>query len=738
MLTLTPEQAARLFPLTQSLVAADTAAALLRAFLAPLWQDHVCNAQMLYIENKGDRSANPVVDILASESPRPDISMNVVPLGRYYISEVSIPVELISGAETFYYVDLDTSGSFVPDLLVRRWRDQGWHSVVFFVLQDALDANIAVIVDRCAVQRTDIEQQRELYAHLIPIMASLAHNQRRLITRERTLELTEALYEANRKLLLAADYDETLDVVFDYASASGAKVASLLSVELTESGRPAWGAVIARAGLEQGLGSPLGSRFYLPDIPFSRLWLDLDDDILIIEDTQTDSRVDVATREAWHRVDVGASVLMPLRRHGTWIGLLTANWDRRHLFTSFEKEFYRALSTQVATVLDNQRLRAAERLAMEKLAHEEAQYRLLADHSTDMITRTLPDTTLTYVSPSSISLLGYTPEELLGTVSVQLLHPDDLPRDRPSREEQRSDHLQTQFRLRQKDGSYLWAEATVRYIYNEDGTLRERLSVTRDISKRKEAEDRANTLNAQLMAQAAKLQAANSELEAFTYSVSHDLRAPLRAMDGFSKMLGEKYREQIPDEARRYLDRIRVNAVQMGALIDDLLSLSRVSKRALETHECAMEPIARMAFQEAASGQDVQAVNFIVGDLPSCEGDSGLLKQVFVNLLANAVKFTRNRPNPTIEVGVNGQEQGSPVYFVRDNGVGFDMQYADKIFGVFQRLHDSRQYEGTGVGLAIVYRIISRHNGRIWVNSAPGEGTTFYFTVGGRHGGTDS
>jgi light-regulated signal transduction histidine kinase (bacteriophytochrome) len=334
-------------------------------------------------------------------------------------------------------------------------------------------------------------------------------------------------------------------------------------------------------------------------------------------------------------------------------------------------------------------------------------------------------------------LLGWRPEELLGTVGVNLLYPDDIIRDNPSSATEPLDHLETRFRIRRSDGTYIWVEATVRNIYNEDGTLRERLSVTRDITKRKAAEDHVNSLNAQLMAQAEKLETANKELEAFTYSVSHDLRAPLRAMDGFSKILSEKHRDQIPEEARRYLDRIRVNAVQMGSLIDDLLTLSRVSKRALERRECAMTQIAESAYQEVAVEQNGQSLKFVLADLPPCDGDPGLIKQVFVNLFANAVKFTRGRPDPTIEVGVDGEEQDNPIYFVRDNGIGFDMQYAEKIFGVFQRLHDSRQYEGTGVGLAIVQRIIHRHDGRIWVSSVQGEGTTFYFTLGGSDGRAD-
>jgi light-regulated signal transduction histidine kinase (bacteriophytochrome) len=238
-------------------------------------------------------------------------------------------------------------------------------------------------------------------------------------------------------------------------------------------------------------------------------------------------------------------------------------------------------------------------------------------------------------------------------------------------------------------------------------------------------------LTDELRVKAALLEEANRKLEAFTYSVSHDLRAQRRAQDGFSRILTDTYREQIPDQAVRYLDRVRANATQMGALIDGLLTLSRVDKRHLETRLCDMRTTAQRAFQEVQEGHETESVTFILSDLPPCQGDPEMVAQVFAHLLSNAVKFSRGRPEATIEVGVEDKAQGYPVYFVRDNGIGFDMEYANKIFGVFQRLHDPRQHEGTGVGLAIVNRIIYRHGGRIWVSSVPNVGTTFYFTLEG-------
>jgi light-regulated signal transduction histidine kinase (bacteriophytochrome) len=229
---------------------------------------------------------------------------------------------------------------------------------------------------------------------------------------------------------------------------------------------------------------------------------------------------------------------------------------------------------------------------------------------------------------------------------------------------------------------------------------------------------------------AGELTAANHELEAFSYSVSHDLRAPLRAMDGFSRILLEEYAAELPEGARRYLGLVRDNAIQMGRLIDDLLAFSRLGRQELARRRVDPTDIARQVLQELQVGQDERHVEVRMADLPPVEADPALLRQVYANLLANALKFTRARDPAVIEVGALVRD-GERIYTVRDNGVGFDMRYADKLFGVFQRLHRAEEYEGTGVGLAIVQRIVHRHGGRIWAESAPGRGATFLFTLGG-------
>ena len=234
--------------------------------------------------------------------------------------------------------------------------------------------------------------------------------------------------------------------------------------------------------------------------------------------------------------------------------------------------------------------------------------------------------------------------------------------------------------------------------------------------------------------QAELLAAANRELEAFSYSVSHDLRAPLRAMDGFSRILLEDYAQALPDDGRRYLQIVRDSARQMGELVDDLLTFSRLGRQALEPRPVDPARLARDAWADLRHEWEGRPVELRVCDLPTAEGDPTLLRLVFSNLLGNAVKFSRARTPAVMAVG--WKQLGAEVaYFVQDNGVGFDMRYHDKLFGVFQRLHRAEDFEGTGVGLAIVQRIVHRHGGRVWAEAAPDRGATFYFTLGSVAGG---
>lgn len=235
-------------------------------------------------------------------------------------------------------------------------------------------------------------------------------------------------------------------------------------------------------------------------------------------------------------------------------------------------------------------------------------------------------------------------------------------------------------------------------------------------------------LNAGLEQRARELAAANRELEAFSYSVSHDLRAPLRAIDGFSRILLDEHASELTPEAQRYLELVRNGAQQMGDLIDDLLTFSRLSRHPVRKQTIAPAQLLQQVLEDLYAEMEGRRVEISVGDLPSCQADPSLVKLVFGNLLSNALKFTRRREVTLIEIGCR-DEKGELVYYVKDNGVGFDMRYAHKLFGVFQRLHRAEEFEGTGVGLAIVQRIVHRHGGRVWAEAEVDRGATFFFTI---------
>lgn len=225
-----------------------------------------------------------------------------------------------------------------------------------------------------------------------------------------------------------------------------------------------------------------------------------------------------------------------------------------------------------------------------------------------------------------------------------------------------------------------------------------------------------------------ELKAVNKELEAFSYSVSHDLRTPLRAIDGFSRILLKHHASDLAPEPREYLQAVRDNTVQMGHLVDDLLAFARLNRKQLSKRQVPTRTIVEQVVREIQQQAEGRCVSVSIGDLPPVWGDAALLKQVFVNLVDNAFKYTRLRQDAAVEIG-SRTIGGERVFFVRDNGAGFDMQYTEKLFGVFQRLHRAEDFEGTGVGLAIVQRIVHRHGGRIWAEAAVNQGAAFYFTT---------
>ncbi len=324
-------------------------------------------------------------------------------------------------------------------------------------------------------------------------------------------------------------------------------------------------------------------------------------------------------------------------------------------------------------------------------------------------------------------VLGWTLREMLDRPYLDFVHPDDRQSTlaETARLSQGRETVSFTNRYRCSDGSYRWL------LWNAipDAERGRIYAAARDITDMRTAEEKIEKLNGELRLRVGELACLNQELEAFSYSVSHDLRAPLRHIDGFARLLRRRAGESLDEKSRHYLAMIEDSVRHMGDLIDDLLAFSRLGRAEIRSAFVDLEALAKEAIREVSSDVNGRKVRWTVGPMPRVAGDASLLRQALVNLLSNALKYTRTREETLIEVGAVPAAEDSVVCFVRDNGVGFDMKYADKLFGVFQRLHGPEEFEGTGIGLANVRRVIQRHGGKTWAEGAVGGGATFYFSL---------
>jgi len=363
----------------------------------------------------------------------------------------------------------------------------------------------------------------------------------------------------------------------------------------------------------------------------------------------------------------------------------------------------------VVTALDITRRKEME----QELRASEEKYRTLVDHALVGI-GIHQDNRIVFANQRMTTMLGYTLEELIGLPIADLIHPEERSAvlARAQRRQQGYPEPETyEIRLLKKDGSFFYALISNGLIeYNGRVATLITISDITDTKARKELEE------------------ANRELEAFSYSVSHDLRAPLRSIDGFSQMLLEDYADKLDDKGKDYLRRIRAASQRMSQLINDLLTLSRISRADMHFEELNLTAMVEEITAELRQSQPERDVEFIIEPNVKAYGDSHLLRIVLENLLSNAWKFTSKHKSAIIEFGVK-EHDGKTVYFVRDDGAGFDMAYVDKLFVPFQRLHEQDEFEGTGIGLATVQRIVHRHGGTVWAEGEVEKGATFYFTL---------
>lgn len=378
----------------------------------------------------------------------------------------------------------------------------------------------------------------------------------------------------------------------------------------------------------------------------------------------------------------------------------------------------------------------AQRQAEAEQRRTEQRYRLIVEAAQQGLWMSDAQYRTTYVNRFSANMLGYEPEEIIGRTLLDFVDPEDHAHTLQELGRQHHQGASTfidDFRLLRKDGTHIWTMLAACPVHEENGQYIGSVAIVVDITRRRAAEEQVRQLNADLerriAERTAQLEFSNRELEAFAYSVAHDLRAPLRSISNFTVALTEDCADRLDDTGLDYLKRIRASSQRMSELIDGILALSRVNRTEFVETDVDLSALARSTLEQLQRWQPQRRVHAKLQEGLVDRGDAQLLRLVLENLLGNSWKFTREQPEAELEFGTLPDTGSGRVYFVRDNGAGFDMEFQQKLFGVFQRLHTQQEFEGNGVGLATVQRIIRRHGGRVWGEGRVDQGATFYFTL---------
>jgi PAS domain S-box-containing protein len=466
-------------------------------------------------------------------------------------------------------------------------------------------------------------------------------------------------------------------------------------------------------------------------------WVAANGEPLIVPDVTKDSRYHCKIQE----LSIKSEMAVPILLKKLVIGVLDAQSKELDSFVEDDLFTFQSIADLLAVAIENSRLYAAARQEIEDrrqietaLRDNEARYRAIVEDQTDMICRFTPDGTISFANEAFCRSVHVEREAIVGCSIFDLVSSANMDQFKQSLSELSLEHptIAGEYRVAEPDGSFRWEQWTDRGLFTKQGKFIEYQSVGQDITERKEAEIEIYRLNEQLeqrvIERTAQLEAANRELEAFAYSVSHDLRAPLRSIEGFTTALIEDHREKFDQQVQDYLLRVHTASLRMNQLISDLLKLSRTTRGEMYFTRVNLSEIARQVTSELHSQTPERSVEIVITPEINTFGDARLLQVVLENLLGNSWKFTQKKDSARIEFGQTSVEE-QDVFFVSDDGAGFDMTYSDRLFGVFQRLHKDDEFEGTGIGLATVQRIIHRHGGRVWAEGEVDQGATFYFTI---------